>query len=96
VTPPMVNAALTYARRGWPVFACGRNKRRLTTHGFKDASVDAGTIKSLFSSWPDAGIGIPTGIDGKDAHAHYRIRGPRDDRRIPDCAPCAWRAHRER
>jgi hypothetical protein len=57
----MLSAALAYAARGWSVFPCGRDKRPLTAHGFKDASMDADTIKAWWRCWPDAGIGIPTG-----------------------------------
>ena len=36
----LLEAALSYARRGWPVFPCqARDKDPLTKHGFKDARI---------------------------------------------------------
>jgi hypothetical protein len=60
--------ALKLARKGIPVFPCvnrpGTNadKRPLTPHGFKDASTDGATVHGWWSQWPDALIGVPTGI----------------------------------
>ena len=60
--PPLVRAALAYARRGMPVFPCEPlGKRPLTRDGFWDASVDAGAVGRWWSRWPDANIGVPTG-----------------------------------
>ena len=55
------DAALEYAEAGLPVFPCGRDKKPLTKHGFKDATTDQTTIKDWWSKWPDASIGMPTG-----------------------------------
>jgi Bifunctional DNA primase/polymerase, N-terminal len=59
----MPRAALAYAERF--VFAVfpvrPRSKIPLTQHGFKDAVVDTAIIKSWWSSWPEANIGITTG-----------------------------------
>ena len=70
-------AALTYARRGWPVFpihsardgqcSCGRpdcpsiGKHPRTLHGLKDATTDELRIQEWWSQWPDANVGIVTG-----------------------------------
>ena len=60
--PPLVRAALAYARRGMPVFPCEPlGKRPLTRDGFWDASVDAGVVGRWWSRWPAANIGVPTG-----------------------------------
>jgi hypothetical protein len=60
--PLFLKAALSYARRGIPVFPCEpRGKRPLTYSGFWDASTDARRIRSWWSRWPSANIGVPTG-----------------------------------
>jgi hypothetical protein len=58
----MLDAALTYAARGIPVFPIrAGDKKPLTAHGFKDASVDERVIRGWWRRWPRANIGIPTG-----------------------------------
>ncbi len=57
----ILEAALQYAARGWPVFPCGHDKKPLTPHGFKDATTDAATIKAWWARRPDAAIGIDCG-----------------------------------
>ncbi|MBB3972519.1 VapE domain-containing protein [Hansschlegelia beijingensis] len=66
VAPPvcerLVDHALFYAARGWPVFPCSpANKRPLTEHGFKDATTDESVIRNWWGKWPAAMIGVPTG-----------------------------------
>lgn len=59
----LMAVALQYAARGWPVLPCEpRGKKPLTAHGFKDATTDAPTIHSFWDKWPNANIGIATGI----------------------------------
>jgi hypothetical protein len=41
---------------------CDNDKRPLTLHGFKDASADPDQIGKWWTRWPDALIGVPTGI----------------------------------
>lgn len=63
--------ALDYAREGKPVFPCDWRpnpqkpdrpmKKPLTPNGFKDASTDETQIRTWWSKWPKALIGIPTG-----------------------------------
>jgi len=60
ITP--VREALALARRDIAVLPCGDNKAPLTPHGFKDASTDPDLITTWWSRWPDALIGVPTGI----------------------------------
>jgi len=58
----MLEAALSYARRGWPVFPCQQGgKTPLTHHGFKDASTDSGVIKNWWHRWPSANVAVATG-----------------------------------
>lgn len=58
------DAALALVQqRGLPVFPCKvADKTPYTTHGFKDASTDRTRIQRWWSRWPDALIGVPTGI----------------------------------
>jgi hypothetical protein len=72
-----LEAALAYARRGWPVFplhsaqegqcSCRRSgcssigKHPRTAHGLKDATVDDACIRAWWAQWPDANVGIVTG-----------------------------------
>jgi len=60
--------ALKLAHKGIPVFPCinrpgtSADKKPLTRHGFKDASTDGACVHGWWSQWPDALIGVPTGI----------------------------------
>lgn len=56
-----LHAALKCAERGWPVFPCGRDKKPLTDHGFKDATTDEGKVRSFWAQHPSAIIGVATG-----------------------------------
>ena len=56
-----LNAALTYATRGWRVFPVRADKTPLTAHGFKDASTDADQIREWWAAHPDANIAVATG-----------------------------------
>jgi|GEM_PF-885080 len=57
----MVAHALSYARRNWAVFPCGKDKRPLTLHGFKDAANSEEQIRAWWRKWPTASIGCATG-----------------------------------
>jgi hypothetical protein len=60
----ILEAALSYARLGWPVFPVGQDKAPLTRHGFQDASCHAGIIREWWSQYPQANValGIPEGL----------------------------------
>ena len=59
---PMVEFALYYARRGWPVFPCKpTNKSPYIKGGLNAATTDQETIRSWWQRWPRAMIGVPMG-----------------------------------
>lgn len=72
----LLEAALGYAAKGWPVFPCRASdsaerdndgvplyaaKSPLVKGGLKAASCDAGQIRTWWARWPDALIGLPLG-----------------------------------
>jgi hypothetical protein len=57
-----MTTALKLAARGIRVFACKQDKTPYTEHGFKDASCGNAIITEWWTRWPDALIGVPTGI----------------------------------
>src|SRR5262245_34186061 len=73
--PALLQAALSYARRGWLVLplhtarhgacACGHvpcpGKHPRTAHGVKEATIDEETIRRWWQQWPEANVGIATG-----------------------------------
>jgi Bifunctional DNA primase/polymerase, N-terminal len=93
----MLDAALAYCSRGWPVIplhspdngvcSCGHAhcdspaKHPRTLHGLKDASSDSQTVRQWWQRWPDANIGLITGVafdvgdlDSDAAMATFRTR----------------------
>ncbi len=60
--PLKVRAALWYAHTlAWPVFPVAPDKRPLTRHGFKDATLEPRQIVAWLRRWPDALVAMPTG-----------------------------------
>ncbi|TFC74562.1 bifunctional DNA primase/polymerase [Cryobacterium sp. TMS1-20-1] len=62
------DAALVFARAGFPIFPCVRDgKRPLTAAGFIDASCDIDQVGAWWARWPGANIGMLTGsVSGVD------------------------------
>lgn len=61
-TNTIMEAALSYAKKGWYVFPCRPNlKIPLTKHGVKDATTDESTIKAWWTRWPDANVALACG-----------------------------------
>ena len=54
-------AALALAKRGWPVFPCGIDKKPLVKNGFKVASTGQEQITAWWGQFAAASIGVPTG-----------------------------------
>ncbi|MBQ9453066.1 MAG: DUF927 domain-containing protein, partial [Desulfovibrio sp.] len=81
-TQGVLNAALAYAGRGWPVFPCSpTDKKPLTPNGFKNATTNPTTIREWWTRWSDAMIGLPTGVasgiwavdcDSQESLAHFK------------------------
>ena len=60
--PILFKAALSYAKRGIPVFPCEPGgKRPLTYNGFWDGTTNLNRVKAWWDRWPDANVGVPTG-----------------------------------
>ncbi|MEA5615133.1 bifunctional DNA primase/polymerase [Nodularia spumigena] len=57
---PLLDAALAYAARGWPVLPLD-GKRPLVQGGCHAATTDARVIPLWWSRWPHANVGIATG-----------------------------------
>jgi hypothetical protein len=57
----LLHAALQYVRSGTPVFPLNGKVPFAGTHGFLEATLDEKKILELWSKWPDANIGSPTG-----------------------------------
>lgn len=57
------DAAGLFVAEGVPVFPCmPGGKRPLVEHGFHDATTDSAQIGAWWGRWPQANIGIPTGV----------------------------------
>lgn len=101
----LVDAALSYAARGWPVFplhsirgghcscragaACSRpGKHPRTPHGRTDATTDPEIVRRFWACWPDANIGIATGLESGLLVVDLDGVGVVDEVRLPD-SPCS-------
>ncbi len=59
----LLPTALRLAEDGYPVFPCKtRGKVPLTQHGHNVATTDKGKIRAWWAKWPEANIGVPTGM----------------------------------
>src|SRR5260370_29727242 len=68
VDPIIIEAALDYAKHGWPVFPCHPGTKRPLTPkgdagsgGLKCATIDETVIRAWWHRFPKAMIGVPTG-----------------------------------
>ena len=60
MTDLLLDAALEYAARGWPVFPL-EGKEPITSSGVKDATTDEGKIREWWKAHPRANIGLACG-----------------------------------
>ncbi len=56
----LLDAALDYAAKGWPVFPVA-DKKPLVKSWPVEASLDADQVRAWWSKWPDAAIGLAAG-----------------------------------
>jgi len=67
MTSRVLNNALDYASRGWPVFPCHPGKKTpATPHGYRDATTDPDQIAWWFRRHPDQNLAVATGYPGPD------------------------------
>lgn len=64
MTKRLRDAALAYAKRGWPIFPVRADKTPYTAHGAIDATTNLEQIDDWWSRWPGAAIGLNVGDAG--------------------------------
>ena len=58
----ILEIALAYAARGWPVFPCHPGNKTPMVRAWRDtASADGAQVRAWWTRWPDALIGLPMG-----------------------------------
>lgn len=61
---PLLEAALEYASRGWPIFPARQDKRPYTDHGVLDATTNIRQIEEWWATWPTANVALDVGGAG--------------------------------
>jgi hypothetical protein len=102
-TDGLLEAALDYARMGWPVLplhsprgpecSCGDPrcespaKHPRTRTGLKEATTDEATVRRWWMRWPDANVGLRTGIefDVLDADGDEGLHELEQSGSLPGC-----------
>jgi predicted ATPase len=87
-----LQAALEYAAAGWYVHPLRPGQKQpLTSHGSLDATIDPNTIRSWWTRWPNANIGIalkPSGLCALDIDTNDGKAGEQSfaqiDKEIPE------------
>jgi hypothetical protein len=77
----IVEAALTYAQKGWPVFPLHNKIPFKNSQGYKDATTDEQQIQTWWTLHPTANIGLATGeksevivLDIDPPEGHYSLQ----------------------
>ena len=64
MTETMLQAAIAYAYRGWPIFPADKTKKPLTKNGVLDATTNIEQITAWWTKYPQANIALDVGGAG--------------------------------